>query len=174
MGEKDVNEWSDQSSIRRVLLAFYSPRTPQMVENITGIKKIKIKPFLEKSLLKSLNPKASKGRLYTVTNKSRRLLKLPTSTIQSNINWAIKGWVIASPRQRAVVLKIIDSAKRTSEEIRQRAIKYNPHLTRISTKSILNELVSKNLVDTELNDRRRYYWINDNGRSIVKDIVMRH
>ena len=52
-------------------------------------------------------------------------------------------WLIASPKQRLVILKALDSIKRTSEEIRNRANKFNPHLTRISTKAVLKELTDK-------------------------------
>jgi predicted transcriptional regulator len=144
-----------------------------MVQQITGIKKLKLKSFLEKNLLKSLNPGVRKGRLYVITEKSRRLLKLPISKNKSNINWELKGWLMASPKQRLVVLRALDAEKRTSEEIRARAIKLNPHLTRISAKGILKELVSKYLAESDINYRKRYYWISDKGNSLVKDIDMR-
>jgi hypothetical protein len=173
MRKKDIKEWIERSTVKQILLAFYGPRTPGIVQQITGIKKLKLKPYIERNLIKCLNSGARKGRLYTITNKSRKLLTLPTSKNQRDINWAIKGWIIASPRQRLVVLKNIDSVKRTSEEIRERASKLNTHLTRISTKGILKEHVNKNLVATKIKNRKRYYWINDNGRLIVKDIDMR-
>ena len=61
--------------------------------------------------------------------------------------------------------------KRTSEEIRKRTYTLNPCLSRISTKGILNELANKGLVETELgNDRRRYYWINKDGKLLARDL----
>ena len=83
------------------------------------------------------------------------------------------GWIIASPRQRYVILKTmaIDTVKRTSEHIRKRALALNRHLTRISTKEILKELIGEYLIETELAEtRRRYYWISENGKSIYKGI----
>ena len=85
---------------------------------------------------------------------------------EKNKDWDLIGWILASQRQRHVVLKSMDSLKRTSENIRERASKFNSHLTRISTKQILKELISKGLVETEMTERRRYYCINGKGLAI--------
>ena len=77
---------------------------------------------------------------------------------------------MASPKQRLSVLKSMDSKKRTSEDIRIRTSKYNPRLTRISTKQILNELISRGLIETEMIGRKRYYWINNKGKKLTNDI----
>ena len=79
---------------------------------------------------------------------------------------------MASPKQRIVVLKVVDSEKRTSEGIRQRAYQFNANLTRISTKAILKELISNSLIESEMgDDRKRYYWIGERGKRIVNDMV---
>lgn len=156
-----------QPNTNQILFSFLVPKTPRRVEKELGIKKLKIKPFLEKGLLESLNPRARKGRLYHLTRKARGLLKLPVSSKMGEQNWLLIGWVRASPKQRLVLLRVVDAVKRTSEELRQRASKYNPHLTRISTKEILNALVDKGLIETEIEDRKRYYWISEMGRSLV-------
>jgi predicted transcriptional regulator len=170
MKNKDVTEWIEKPSFKQVLLAFYSPRTPRMAEYITGIKKLKLKPFLEMNLLKDLNPRAEKGRLYVITEKARRLLQLPSANNRRRINWHIVGWLMASPRQRVIVLKAVNLQKRTSEEIRERAYNQNPHLSRISTKSILQELIHENLVKTEMTDRKRYYSISKDGIKIKEQL----
>ncbi len=80
--------------------------------------------------------------------------------------------MISSPMQRLVVLKTLsrDSMKRTSEDIRKKSSNLNPCLSRISTKSILKELISKELVDSEMGeDRRRYYWLTEKGWSIARE-----
>jgi len=143
------------------------PKTPRRVEKELGIKKLKIKPFLEKGLLESLNPRARKGRLYRLSSKSRGLLKLPVSRNRGAQNWQLLGWVMASPKQRVVLLRVVDAVKRSSEELRLRASKENQNLTRISCKGILNDMVDKGLIETKLNRRRRYYWINEKGNSLV-------
>ncbi len=171
MTKRNIPDWINQPSIKQILLSFSTPKTPGQVEKELGFNKLKLKPFLEKAFLKTLNPQAKKGRLYTLTNKSKKLLQIPISKKQSNTNWTLKGWIIASPKQRLIILRIIDSTKRTSEEIRERAAKLNPHLTRISTKGILKELSNKELINTELLDRKRYYWINDKGNKIIKAII---
>lgn len=169
MKKRGVAEWIHQPAINQILLCFFVPKTPREVEKKLGIKKLKLKLFLEKNLLKSLNPGARKGRFYTLTNKARGLLKVSVPKKGISKDWNIIGWIRASPRQRLVVLKTMDSEKRTSEEIREKTTKFSPHLTRISTKGILKELVSKGLVETELNEKKRYYWISDRGKLIAKN-----
>lgn len=167
MSKRGVGEWVHQPTINQILLCFSAPKTPREVEKELGIKKLKLKPYLDRNLLKSLNPGARKGRFYILTGKARRLLKLSGSKKGINKDWHMIGWINASPRQRLVVLKAMDSEKRTSEEIRERALKFNPHLTRISTKSILKELISRGLVETEILNRRRYYWLSERGKLFV-------
>jgi len=170
MIEDDVIQKLQQSEFGQILLAFSVPKTPRQVEKELVIKKLKLKPYLEKCLIKPLNPEARKGRLYTLTNKGRKLLKLSCTNNINKSGWDLIGWVMASPQQRLVVLKVMDSTKRTSENIRLRATKYNTHLTRISTKQILKELISKGLIETELIGRKRYYWIIKKGTEIINVI----
>ena len=43
-------------------------------------------------------------------------------------------------------------------------------MTEKTGKDILKELANKKLVETEMGeDRRRYYWINEKGKSLVSD-----
>ena len=167
MAKRGLDDWIHQPKVNQILFSFLVPKTPRRVEKELGIKKLKMKPFLEKGLLESLNPRARKGRLYRLTRKTRGLLKLPVSKNVGAQNWLLIGWVTASPKQRVVLLKVIDSVKRTSEELRLRASQYNPHLTRISTKENLNGLVDKGLTETEIVNRKRYYWISEMGRLLV-------
>ena len=167
----DAILWLQQSNRKRILPSFSVPKTPRQVEKELGTKKINMKPFLEKHLLKLLNPAAKKGRLYVLTNKARKLLGFPGCKKEKNIDWCLIGWIFAGKRQRNVALKVMDSVKRTSENIRERASKYNPHLTRISTKQILKELISKKLVNTEMNKGKRYYWISEKGKLLSNDMA---
>ena len=170
---EEATQWLNQPRTRQVLLSFSTPGTPTTVAKSLGIRKLKIAPFLQKKLLKSLNPDATKGTLYILTDKARRLLHLPEYTKETKTDWDILGWMTASPRQRYVVLKTLtrDSLKRTSEHIRHRAAPLNPCLSRISTKETLKELIGRGLVETEKgDDRRRYYWISQKGRSVVETI----
>jgi len=105
-----------------------------------------------------------------MTNKARRMLKLTVSKKEGKKDWDIIGWIMASPKQRFVILKMVDSKKRTSEEIRERASGLNPHLTRISTKGILKELIGKGLIETEMSEKKRYYWISEKGKLLRRDI----
>ncbi|MBW2566350.1 MAG: hypothetical protein JRE24_05605 [Deltaproteobacteria bacterium] len=153
-----------------VLLAFSTPKTIRQVERDLAIRKLKMKPFVEKGVLKSLNPVARKGRLFVATAKARKLVGLPALKEGIDKDWNLIGWIRASPRQRLVILRAADLAERSSEEIRERASRSNPHLTRISTKAILHQLVERGLVKTRFSGRRRYYWINEKGKSILDDL----
>ena len=158
---------------KKILIQFQNPKTPGQVEKILSLKKIKMKPYLKSGLVTILNPTQRKGKLYVLTEKGSKLLKIKPNNSFPDIDHNIIGWILASPRQRYVVLKTtaIDKIKRTSESIRHRASRENKHLTRISTKEILKELISKNLVKTELHeDRMRYYWISRKGERIFKQI----
>lgn len=167
MKKRGLADWIHQPKINQILLSFSVRKTPREIEKELGIKKLKLKPFVEKHLLKCLNPGARKGRLYVLTNKARRLLKPTGSKKAGNKDWHLMGWIVASPKQRLVVLKVVDSVKRTSEEIRNRASRFNSKLTRISAKAVLNDLVDSGLVETELIERKRYYWISEKGRFIA-------
>jgi len=164
------DEKTSRSRLYRILLSFCTPKTPTQVERELGIKKLKLKPFVDKDLLRPLSPEAKKGRFYVLTDKARKLLNLSDPITYNDRNWDLISWIMSSPRQRLVLLQVIDSAKRTSEEIRKRASKFNPHLTRISTKGILNELIVKGLIETEIVGLRRYYWINEKGKLLVQEL----
>ena len=67
MGRGGVKEWVNQPKIRQILISFTLPKTPREIEKELHIRKLKIKPFIDKGLLESLNPYARKGRLYVIT-----------------------------------------------------------------------------------------------------------
>jgi hypothetical protein len=171
MKQRGIFNWIQQPKINRILHSFYVPRTPRQVERELNIQKLKMKPYLSKGLVKSLNPEGRKGRFYILTDKAIKLLKLPDYDNVNIRNYGLIGWVSASPQQRLVILKTmsVDSAKRPSEDIRKRCAQLNPCLTRISTKTILSELISKGLVDTEMNGKYRNYWLSEKGRLLVKE-----
>jgi len=185
--DKDTGKWMCCGERKKILQSFHFPNTPSQVEKQNGNKKIKLSPFLKLGLLKLLNPDATKGRFYICTSKARDFLKLPDSNIKIQTDWNTIGWIFASPRQRTVVLKVVNSDKQTSDEIMKIALKENQSVTRISTKTILSELISKELVETELKPelkkvirgcpiyrkkKRRYYWLNGKGKDAQKDAEM--
>jgi len=170
MEKRSVADWINEQAINKILICFSAPKTPRQIEIELGIKKLKLKPFVEKNLLQSLNPEARKGRFYILTSKAKKLINFSDSKNEKNKDWNLIGWIMSSPKQRLVILKTIDSKKRTSEEIRERSFQLNPHLTRISTKAILKELIDKGLIETDINERKRYYWINEKGKLIVSQL----
>ncbi len=168
MSKRGADSWMTKSKIGYILFAFSVPKTPRQVERELHISKLKLKHFIDKGLLTSLNPNARKGKLYTLTDKSRKKLGF---SLNKNLktDWDLIGRVIASPKQRLVVLRVLDSTKRTSENIRERASRFNPHLSRISTKAILKELINDHLIETEMQDAKRYYWINGKGKKVLQE-----
>ena len=170
MEKRGDDEKISRSRLHRILLSFSTPKTPTQVEKELGIKKLKLKPFVDNDFLRILSPDAKKGRFYVLTDKARRLLELSDPITYSDKNWDLISWIMASPKQRLVVLQVVDSAKRTSENIRRRASRFNPNLTRISTKGILNELIGKGLIESKIIGLKRYYWIDERGKILVKEL----
>ena len=170
MEKRGDDEKISRSRLHRILLSFSTPKTPTQVEKELGIKKLKLKPFVDNDFLRILSPEAKKARFYVLTDKARRLLELSDPITYNDKNWDLISWIMASPRQRLVVLQVVDSAKRTSENIRGRASRFNPHLTRISTKGILNELIGKGLIESKIIGLKRYYWIDERGKILVREL----
>jgi predicted transcriptional regulator len=173
MRDQHLTDWINRSKISRILLAFATPKTPTQVRKDLGVQKFNIKPYLKRGLLKCLNSEGRKGKLYVLTGKAKSLLKIPLSGQKTEIDYTLMGWVHASPRQRRVILMTLshNSIKQTSEEIRIKSTTHNPCLSRISTKSILKELISKELAETEMGrDRKRYYWATDKGKSLAGEV----
>lgn len=167
---KTNNKQTATQIVSQILVAFIVPRTPTQVGRRLGIKKLKMKPFVDYGFVRILNPESKKGRLYTITEKGRRLIGLPVSRKVSVKKWKLAGYVMASPKQRLVVLRVMDSTKRTSEDIRSRASKRNPCMTRISTKGILKELIQKGLAVSEMFKRKRCYWITEKGKFVLRNL----
>lgn len=152
MRVKKIVDWVNRPQNKQILFSFSVPKTPAQAQRELNIEKFNLKPFLKRGLMECLNPEGHKGKLYVLTNKARGLIKIPISTSGDKKNYNLIGWILASPRQRYVVLKTLslNSVKRTSEEIRIKSSNLNPCLSRISTKSILKELMDKELVETEM------------------------
>jgi len=171
MRKRGVLEWAGQPRNRDILAAFSVPNMPARVEKELCLKKLKLGPFLNKNLLLSLNPKARKGRLYCLTNKARKLLDLPLVRKAGN-DWEVKGWLLSSPKQKLIIIKLADFEKRTSEEIREKASQFNPCLSRTSVKDILKELVRAGLVNSETINRKRTYWISKKGVELKAELKL--
>ena len=159
----------------RVLREFQQPCCPRSVERKLDLKKLRTTELSQRGLLRCLNPQAKKGRLFILTQKGRECLDKgkPLSLDPSlRVDQHTLGWVMASPKQRLALLRTlgIDSVKRTSENLRKRAARFNPKLTRISTKDILKGLVAENLVETEKNKNRRFYWLSKKGVAVLEVI----
>ena len=173
MRGKKLIDWINRPKNNLILFTLSVPKTPTQVKNELGIDKFNLKPYLKRGIIECLNPEGHKGKLYVLTNKARRLLKISIPAQKNKKDYDLIGWILASPRQRYVVLRTLsqNSGKHTSEEIRIKSLNQNPRLSRISTKSILKELINKELVDSEMGkNRKRYYWINEAGKSIAGEL----
>lgn len=176
MTREKLSDWIHKTKNREILISFSSPKTPVQVEKENSIRKFNLKPFLKRRLLKCLNPESYKGRLYLLTTKAKKLLNVSTFQKRDKKDYELIGWILASPKQRYVILKTLsqNSTKRTSEEIRFKSKNQNPCLSRISTKNILKELLNKGLVESEMGeDRKRYYWVSEDGESLSIDLLQR-
>jgi len=159
-------------SNKRILLAFSSPCTPKKARHQLCLKKITFKEYLKNKLLKCLTPDERNTKLYVLTDKARMLLGEPPSAIDLNKDWKCIGWLLASPRQRLVVLRSVDDRKLCSEEVRMVATMLNCRISRPSMKDILKELVGRRLVDTEIMEHVRFYWITDYGKKIKDEMAV--
>ncbi len=172
MKKRDIIRWIEKRRNKQILLAFSIPKTPRQAEKELSMRKLNLKPFLDKGLIRPLNPAVRKGRFYSLTDEVRRWLKLLHSETNNEKDWELIGWVIASPRQRLAVLRSMDNEKRTSEEIRARATQLNANISRTSIKGILKELIERNLIDTEVLECIRFYWLNQQGIKIKQELTV--
>ncbi len=187
MKRGDLAEWLSRPGIKDILRAFSIPKTPCDVIKELNIHRFNLRPFLKKNMIRCLNPELYTGRIYVLTDEARRLLKLPCPNIDLNKDWIAIGKVRRSLKLRKAVLKKLfeKAIKRTSEELREE--KELGCMGRITIINILNDLVSMELVATELIPQvrkiyrgrrvygkklRRYYWVSEKGEQIVKDLEM--
>ena len=157
---------------KRILLAFSSPATPKKAMHQLCVRKIKFQIYVNAGLLKCLNPEEKRARFYVLTEKARKLLSLPHSDVDLHKDWKCIGWILSSPKMKLTVLRFVDERKLCSEEVRMRATQFNWHLSRSSMKDILKELVGKHLVDTELLEGIRFYWIAPYGQKIKDELAV--
>ncbi len=165
------NEGINNPRIKQILLIFSTPKTPKQAAHQLSIRKIKLTSLIKNHLLKCLNPDSRKGRFYVLTDKAREILpQCPETDI--NKDWDCIGWILSSPRQRLAIMRCVDGRKLTSEEIRMRATQFNSSISQSSAKNILRELVEKRLIDSEILERIRLYWLSSYGRKIKDEITV--
>ncbi len=157
---------------KRILLSFSSPTTPKKAMHQLCVRKIKFNIYVNAGLLKCLNPEEKRARFYVLTEKARKLLSLPPSELDLHKDWKCIGWILSSPKMKLTVLRFVDERKLYSEEIRMRATQFNWHLSRPSVKGILKKLVEKHLVDTEILEGIRFYWITPYGQKIKDELAV--
>lgn len=173
MPEKDINGWINYRPKRReILLVFAEPKTLKQAERELCLRKLTLKSFLKNHFLQCLNPDARKGRFYVLTEKARDCLKPNCFEFDINKDWDCIGWIVSSPRMRLAVLRCIDERKLYSEEIRMMATQFNSHLSRSNVKKALRQLIERHLVDSEILERIRFYWITSYGQKIKEELAV--
>lgn len=187
MQKRKVADWLSQLKIKNILYSFAIPKTPRDVEKELNIPRFNLKPFLKRDIIKCLNPESYKGRIYVLTQKARKLLKLPDSNFDLDKDWTMIGKIKRSQKLKKLVLKVLSrkSLKRTSDELGEE--NDLNHMHRITIKNILNSLIKKDLVETELTPGlrkifrgrkiyskklRRYYWISEKGKKVLQDLEL--
>lgn len=167
-----VAEGINNPRMRQILLVFSIPRTPKQAAIELSVKEVRCWEFLKMGLLKCLNPGCRKSRFYILTDKARESLGLNCSPCDIDKDWEVIGWIISSPMQRLAVLRCVTVRKRNSEEIRMIATQLNCRLSRTSIKTILKHLIEKHLVDAEIIERVRFYWITEYGQKIKDETAV--
>ncbi len=169
----DISGWINKKPERkRILLAFAEPRTIKRVQTALSIRKLTLKSFINNACLKCLNPRARKGRFYVLSKKARECLKPNCYEYDSGKDWECIGWVCSSPRMRLAVLRSVDDRKLYSEEIRMVASQFNCRLSRTWTRNTLKELEGKNLVQSEIMEHIRFFWITPYGQKIKDELAV--
>ena len=173
MYDKIPENWINQTPERkRILLVFSEPRTVKQAQVMLSVRKLTLRSFLNHGCLKCLNPNAEKGRFYVLSKKSRECLKPNCNEYDANKDWECIGWIISSPRMWLAVLRCVDDRKLYSEEIRMVATQFNAKLSRTWTRNTLKELEEKKLVQSEIMEHIRFYWITSHGQKIKDELAV--
>lgn len=172
MPDINIENRINNPRIRKILLIFASPKTPKQAARELNTGRIKLRNYLDTHLIECLNPGARKGKFYIASEEARKCLNLFSPEIENCNDWEIIGWIIASPRQRLAIMRCVDEKKLASEEIRMRATQFNSNLTRPATKKTLKHLVQKHLLDSEIMERIRFYWLNEFGARIKDELAV--
>lgn len=169
----DIAGWINKSPERkRILLAFAEPKTIKQAQTLLSVRKLTAKSFINHSCLKCLNPHAEKGRFYVLSKKARESLNPNCNEYDAYKDWECIGWIVSSPRMRLAVLRSVDNRKLYSEEIRMVATQFNSKLSRTWTRNTLKELEGKKLVESELMEHIRFYWISSYGQKIKDELAV--
>lgn len=172
MPDKETEGWINTPKRREILLIFAVPKTLKQAQIELSVRKLTLKSFLRNNCLLCLNPDLRKGRFYVLTEKARKYLNPNCPDCDIHKDWDCIGWIVASPRMRLAVLRCIDNRKLYSEEIRMRATQFNSRLSRPWVKTTLKQLVERNLANSELIERIRFYWITAYGQKIKDELAV--
>lgn len=164
-----VSERINNPRTKQILLVFATPKTPKQAAHQLSAKKLKLTSLIKEHLIHCLNPQSRKGRFYVLTEKARESMECPDC--DTNKDWECIGWIISSPRQRLAIIRCVDERKLCSEEIRMRATQFNSHFSRTSIKTMLKEFIERHLIDSELLERIRFYWISKHGQKIKDELA---
>jgi hypothetical protein len=164
---------------RAVLEVMSKPKIPAEIRNQIGLNKNSnlsstIKKLVEMDLLKCLTPKARLGKLYGLTKKGIGLRKIHGYAEYSqpkDVNWYLYGWVVCGKQRKAILKAMIPEVPMTLRQIRERALEYNPRLSRTNANDTLRSFVRTKIATRILVNCNVTYYLTYLGEKIKEQIT---
>lgn len=180
MKKEDANKWLRKKGERTAVLRIMTkPMTPTEIGEKIGLKRIRVRGFLEKGIFKCLTPKAKKGRVYGLTEKGQKTAKRLAkdedraySYFELDIDWYSYGWITCSKPVR-MIFKAVATGRESVKEIDEylKAPGRQLILTYSYKYKLLRDLVKKGLLSVS-GDKRKLFALTEKGKEI-KDVILR-
>ena len=141
---------------RAVLEVMSKPKIPAEIRDQMGLQKSNIsstiKELVGMNLIYCLTPKARLGKLYGLTKKGIRLRKklgFGDYYQPQNIDWYLYGWVVCGKQRKAILKAMVPGVPMSLRQIRERALEYNPRLSRTNTNDVLQKLTKAKILEKD-------------------------
>lgn len=167
---------------RAVLIAFDRPHTPTELTEKTKVKEDYLTRLLREfrglGLVECLNNSELSGRIYRLTLKGRRLRNSLCAKLENynpykepgkDFDWMAYAKVMRGKQRKAIFL-VMDSAWRTREGIRRKALEINNKIWRPNSYEVINDLLKANLIETTWERNKAYYRLTKRGAKL-KELI---
>ena len=167
---------------RAVLLAFDRPQTPTELTERTRIKEDYVNRLVrelrKRGLIECLNNNEISGRIYRLTPKGRRLRIVfckglenykPYKEPDRDFDWTAYSKVMRGKQRKAIFL-VMDTAWRTREGIRRKALEINKNIWRPNSYEVINDLLKTRLIETVQENNKIYYRLTEMGTKL-KELI---
>jgi len=159
---------------RAVLEVMSKPKIPAEIRDQIGLQKgnnlsSTIKELVGMDLLYCLTPKARLGKLYGLTKNGinlRKKLGFGDYHEPKGIDWKLYGWVVCGKQRKAILRAMIPDVPMSLRTIRERALQYNPRLSRTNTNDVLQLLRKKRITKQTIKDNNIFHKITKIGQEI--------